>query len=92
MLTVFDWAVEVVEQYLTEVRPCLGCLEHPAMFLTERGTRIATAYVNKRFADIRAEAGLDELLTPHCLRHSYVTHLAEQGCRDSTFRTSPCVT
>ncbi len=27
------------------------------MFLTERGTRIATAYVNKRFADIRAEAG-----------------------------------
>ncbi len=24
------------------------------MFLTERGTRIATAYVNKRFADIRA--------------------------------------
>jgi hypothetical protein len=31
------------------------------MFLTERGTRIAVGYVNERFAEIRAEAGLDEL-------------------------------
>ena len=47
--------------------------------MTERGTRIAVAYVNERFAEIRAEAGLPEQLTPHCLRHSYVTHLAELG-------------
>jgi site-specific recombinase XerD len=79
VLTVFDWAVEVIEQYLSEVRPCFGCPQHPAMFLTERGTRIAPVYINERFAEIRAEAGLDELLTPHCLRHSYVTHLAERG-------------
>lgn len=79
VLTVFDWAVEVVEQYVEEIRPCFGLPEHPAMFLTERGTRIALAYINERFAEIRREAGLDELLTPHCLRHSYVTHLAEEG-------------
>ena len=79
VLTVFDWAVEVVEQYLADVRPCFRSPRHPAMFLTERGTRMATASINERFAEIRAEAGLDELLTPHCLRHSYVTHLAEQG-------------
>ena len=79
VLTVFGWAVEVVEQYVAEIRPCFGAPRHPAMFLTERGTRIALAYINERFAEIRAEAGLDELLTPHCLRHSYVTHLAELG-------------
>jgi integrase/recombinase XerC len=79
VLTVFDWAVDVVEQYLTEIRPAFGRPEHPAMFLTERGTRIAVGYVNERFAEIRAEAGLDALLTPHFLRHSYVTHLAELG-------------
>ncbi len=79
VLTVFDWAVDVVEQYLAEVRPCFGRPEHPAMFLTERGTRIAVSYINERFAEIRAEAGLDQLLTPHCLRHGYVTHLAELG-------------
>jgi site-specific recombinase XerD len=79
VLTVFDWAVEVVEQYLSEVRPAFGCPEHPAMFLTERGTRISPSYINERFAEIRAEAALPAELTPHCLRHSYVTHLAEEG-------------
>ncbi len=50
-------------------------LADPALLLTERGTRIIT----ERFAEIREEAGLDGMLTPHCLRHSYVTHLAELG-------------
>jgi integrase/recombinase XerC len=79
VLTVFDWATEVLEQYLCEIRPSFGCPDHPAVFLTERGTRIAIGYINERFAEIRDEAGLPEQLTPHCLRHSYVTHLAEQG-------------
>jgi site-specific recombinase XerD len=45
VLTVFDWAVDVVEQYLAEVRPAFGCSEHPAVFVTERGTRISLPYV-----------------------------------------------
>jgi integrase len=53
VLTVFAWAVEVVEQYVAEIRPCFGAPRHPAMFLTERGTRIAFAYINERFAEIR---------------------------------------
>jgi integrase/recombinase XerC len=69
----------VIEQYLAEVRPAFGCPAHPAVFVTERGTRVSLTYVNERFGEIRAEAGLDPMLTPHCLRHSYVTHLAEQG-------------
>jgi integrase/recombinase XerC len=79
VLTVFDWAVDVIAQYLAEVRPAFGCPLHPAVFVTERGTRLSLSYVNERFAEIRAEAGLDPMLTPHCLRHSYVTHLAELG-------------
>jgi integrase/recombinase XerC len=79
VLTVFDWATEVLEQYVTEIRPRFGCPEHPAMFLTERGTRIAPTVINERFAEIRTEAELDAMLTPHRLRHSYVTHLAELG-------------
>jgi len=65
VLTVFRWAAEVVEQYLTDVRPSFGCPDHPAMFVTERGTRISVSYINERFAEIRAEAHLPEQLTPH---------------------------
>jgi integrase/recombinase XerC len=79
VLSVFDWAAEVVEQYVSEIRPAFGCPDQPALFVTERGTRIAVGYINERFAEIRTEAGLDAMLTPQCLRHSYVTHLAELG-------------
>jgi integrase/recombinase XerC len=79
VLTVFEWAPEIVDQYVQEIRPAFGCPKHPGMFLTERGTRISVQYVSERFAEIRTEACLDGMLTPHCLRHSYVTHFAELG-------------
>jgi integrase/recombinase XerC len=59
VLTVFDWAVEVIEQCLAEVRPAFACPEHPAVFVTERGTRISIPYVNERFAEICIETGLE---------------------------------
>lgn len=82
VLSVFDWAVEVVEQYLSEVRPALDPDGSPAVFVTERASRIAAGSITDRFAELRDEAGLPSELTPHCLRHSYVTHLAELGYAD----------
>jgi site-specific recombinase XerC len=79
VLTVWPWAADVLAQYVAEIRPQFGFDDHPALWLTERGGRISKRHVDERFAEVRDELGMDDVHTPHSLRHSYITHLHEDN-------------
>jgi site-specific recombinase XerD len=65
----FDWAISGLRQWVELVRPIVKAADHPALWVTERLTRVSVDHLNKRFAVLRDGAGLDAALTLHCLRH-----------------------
>src|SRR6266700_1942599 len=77
--SVMAWAVEAVGDYVENVRPRFGCADHPALWVTERGGRVKPAEINARFVAYRDALGLPQALVPHSIRHSYVSHLTEDG-------------
>lgn len=79
VLTVWDWSAEVLQEWVTQVRPRMVHADSPALWPSEQSARITAAALNARFAAYRDALGLAPGLDLHSLRRSYVTHLIEAG-------------
>jgi site-specific recombinase XerD len=79
VLTVWPWTVEVLQQWIGEIRPLVAQPANPALWPTERSDRISLNEINRRLATYRVALGLPDGLDFHSLRRSYVTHLIEAG-------------
>jgi site-specific recombinase XerD len=79
VLTVMGWAAAAVGEWVDEIRPAYGVGTSRMLWPTERGGRIRPGAIDARFAEYRDALGMDPALTPHCLRHSHITHQLEDG-------------
>lgn len=79
---VFNWRPELVTPllgwYMADIRPAFPG-RSSWCFLTERGDRLQPASMQRVFRQVRDAAGLPDILTPHCLRHSFCSHAIEDG-------------
>ena len=73
-------AIAAVQRYLDAGRPKLVTARSPAtVFLTKRGTPFAAVTLWLRIKQKVRRAGISRNVTPHMLRHSFATHLLENG-------------
>ncbi|MHC5002121.1 MAG: tyrosine recombinase XerC [Planctomycetota bacterium] len=69
--------VKMLDQYHRQVgTPIQG--DSP-LFINKHGGRLSTRSVRRKVSKYLAEAGLDPDISPHTLRHSFATHLLDNG-------------
>jgi integrase/recombinase XerC len=72
------FAVEAVREWL-RVRASLAAPDEPAMFVSQRGRRLAPRTVQARINHWALRQGSPVRVHPHMLRHSFATHLLESS-------------
>ncbi|MFS0643908.1 site-specific tyrosine recombinase XerD [Siminovitchia sp. 179-K 8D1 HS] len=74
-------AIGAVESYLQNARPKLRKEKHKtnALFLNHHGKRMARQGFWKNVKKMAEKANIQKEITPHTFRHSFATHLLENG-------------
>jgi len=88
IVPISDMAVIALRKYMIDARPKLLKETHThILFLNQKGTRLSRQGFSKVLKKLAHDAGVTTPCSPHTLRHSFATHLLENGMDLRTLQT-----
>lgn len=80
IIPLYEQIARTVQSYIDEDRPKLAHgKKEDALFLNARGERLTRQGFWQKLKEYARNAGLDEKISPHTLRHSFATHMLSGG-------------
>ena len=78
---IYPKALREVKNYLLQARVALigSRRAEVALFVNHRGERLTRQWVWNIMKNYGEKAGIQQRITPHTLRHSFATHLLQNG-------------
>ena len=76
-----SYMIKLIETYKNHVRAMIKVQKgyEDTLFLNRRGKQLSRNMVFMVLRDLTSKAGIDKTVSPHTLRHSFATHLLENG-------------
>ncbi len=82
IVPIYPSAVKVLEHYITKARPLMVMDGgENALFTNINGTRLTRQGFWKIIKAYTKQAGIKKDITPHTMRHSFATHMLENGAQ-----------
>lgn len=75
-----DYTESILELYLNEGYKKLNLKKSEYLFLNNRGEQLTTRGVRYILDNIINKTSIDKKISPHMIRHSFATHLLNEGC------------
>jgi integrase/recombinase XerD len=76
-----NYTAELIQEYIKEIRSeCKVTKKHEdTLFLNSRGTNMSRVIVFLIIKELTDKAGVSKKISPHTFRHSFATHLLQNG-------------